>query len=83
MAVFLVLSLFVFPSLYFALTIDGQRRPFLECVYFSVVTMTTTGYGDVLPKGVGRAIACVEIFSGLAILSVWLALSFSVLSARE
>jgi len=34
-------------------------------VYFSVVTMTTTGYGDILPKSNwARLVVCVQIVFG-------------------
>jgi uncharacterized protein YjbI with pentapeptide repeats len=37
---------------------------FLSCLYYSVVTFTTLGYGDFTPVGVSRAIAAFEAFSG-------------------
>lgn len=37
---------------------------FGECLYFSVVTFTTLGYGDITPAGFGRLIAAVEAFTG-------------------
>jgi len=37
---------------------------FAECLYFSVVTFTTLGYGDITPAGIGRFIAAVEAFVG-------------------
>jgi len=37
---------------------------FMSCLYFSVVTFTTLGYGDVTPVGATRAIAAVEAFAG-------------------
>ncbi len=37
---------------------------FLSCLYYSVVTFTTLGYGDFTPIGVSRAIAAVEAFTG-------------------
>lgn len=36
-----------------------------DAVYFSVVTMTTTGYGDISPKsGLARAVVCIQILFG-------------------
>jgi len=36
-----------------------------DAVYFSVVTMTTTGYGDISPKsGLARVLVCVQILFG-------------------
>ncbi|ARN73037.1 pentapeptide repeat-containing protein [Oceanicoccus sagamiensis] len=37
---------------------------FFSCLYFSVVTFTTLGYGDVTPQGATRAIAAMEAFAG-------------------
>lgn len=37
---------------------------FLSCLYYSVVTFTTLGYGDFTPVGISRAIAAFEAFSG-------------------
>ncbi|MFT5759089.1 MAG: hypothetical protein ACI9LM_003838 [Alteromonadaceae bacterium] len=37
---------------------------FLSCIYYSVVTFTTLGYGDFTPVGVSRAIAAFEAFTG-------------------
>jgi len=37
---------------------------YLTCLYFSVVTFCTIGYGDVLPQGYARAVAVSEGFIG-------------------
>ncbi len=37
---------------------------FFNCIYYSVVTFTTLGYGDFTPIGLSRAIAAVEAFTG-------------------
>ncbi len=37
---------------------------FLECLYFSVVTFTTLGYGDLVPIGASRPLAAFEAFTG-------------------
>lgn len=37
---------------------------FFECLYYSVVTFTTLGYGDFIPVGVSRAVAALEAFTG-------------------
>lgn len=35
-----------------------------SCLYFSVVTFTTLGYGDITPHGLARPIAAFEAFAG-------------------
>jgi hypothetical protein len=37
---------------------------FMSCLYYSVVTFTTLGYGDFTPIGISRAIAAIEAFTG-------------------
>ncbi|WP_415889344.1 ion channel [Neptuniibacter sp. SY11_33] len=37
---------------------------FLNAIYFSVVTFTTLGYGDIAPIGLARFVAAVEAFLG-------------------
>ena len=40
---------------------------FWSCLYFSVVTFTSLGFGDLVPTGAGRFFAGVEVVLGLAI----------------
>ncbi len=36
-----------------------------DAMYFSIVTMTTTGYGDIIPKsGLAKFVVCVQILFG-------------------
>ncbi|MDD5214503.1 MAG: pentapeptide repeat-containing protein [Methylococcales bacterium] len=44
---------------------------FLECLYFSIITFTTTGYGDVLPIGITRVFAAAEAFIGAFAISLF------------
>lgn len=39
-------------------------RLLLTCLYYSVVTFTTLGYGDITPVGISRLFAAVEAFTG-------------------
>lgn len=39
-------------------------RDVMNCVYYSVVTFTTLGYGDITPVGMSRPLAAFEAFSG-------------------
>ena len=42
----------------------GALLEFLNAIYFSVVTFTTLGYGDISPVGLSRFIAAFEAFIG-------------------
>jgi hypothetical protein len=39
-------------------------RDFAQCAYFSTVTFTTLGYGDIIPLGGARYLAATEAFLG-------------------
>ncbi len=48
-------------------TINSKQDQFifwLDCVYYSVVTFTTLGYGDYTPIGFSRLVAALEAFIG-------------------
>jgi hypothetical protein len=64
------LAIFCFAVLYVYL-VRRDKGAFSEAlrlgdaVYFSVVTMTTTGYGDISPKsGLARTVVCIQILFG-------------------
>ncbi len=44
---------------------------FLDCLYFSAVTVTTLGYGDYLPLSYGRLVAGLEAVVGVIIIGVF------------
>lgn len=44
---------------------------FFSTIYFSVVTFTTLGYGDITPVGVSRLIATIEAFIGSFALALY------------
>lgn len=52
-------------------SIQDNALCFLECVYFSVITFTTTGYGDISPVGFSRVIAASEAFIGAFAISLF------------
>ena len=44
-----------------------------DYIYFSVITFTTLGYGDLHPVGIlGQALACLEVFAGFIMFGVLL-----------
>ena len=56
---------------------DGQvgtadnLENFLNILYFSVVTFTTLGYGDISPVGIARLIAAIEAFLGTFVMALF------------
>ena len=52
----------------YAVSIDASLSEnisiLLSCLYYSVVTFTTLGYGDFTPIGLSRALAAIEAFTG-------------------
>lgn len=42
----------------------ANLRDLFDCIYYSVVTFTTLGYGDITPHGLARPIAAFEAFAG-------------------
>ena len=47
-----------------SLSFNENIAIFQSSLYFSVVTFTTLGYGDLTPVGISRAIAAIEAFTG-------------------
>ncbi|WP_082111389.1 ion channel [Grimontia sp. AD028] len=45
-------------------TFEGNLIAFFDCLYYSVVTFTTLGYGDFIPIGMSRLVAASEAFTG-------------------
>lgn len=68
-AVFFAIFVLLLSGLYFYLTPGGNGiesdacqtggKSFLNCVYFSIVTVATLGYGDLRPIGYSRLFACI------------------------
>jgi ion channel/pentapeptide repeat protein len=54
-----------------------------ECLYFSVVTFTTVGYGDVTPCGAAsRALAALEAFAGVFAMGLFVTANVRKLDGR-
>jgi hypothetical protein len=61
----------VYGWLYWQFRLIQPIRDFVDPFYFSIVTMTTVGYGDIQPVGnLGKLLACSEIVFGLAMFGV-------------
>jgi voltage-gated potassium channel Kch len=75
----------IFAMLYFILTILHPAHgisvnpqlhilyKLLDSLYFSIVTATTTGYGDMVPYGFSKALACLQIVIAFGTFSIFLA----------
>jgi hypothetical protein len=56
---------------------ESRLAAFLDCVHFSIVTMTTTGYGDISPNQLYSKLAAdVQILAGVAVLVFALGMAF-------
>jgi len=70
---FVILQYF-FAKTYLALGVKGVHDKW-DALYFSIITWTTTGYGDLVPVEASRWVACCEallgtLFNGLALAAV-------------
>lgn len=64
---------------------EGSQSPaWIESIYFSGVTLTTVGYGDIVPRtSVMRVIALVESASGFALISLAITYLITAYGALE
>jgi ABC-type amino acid transport substrate-binding protein len=62
----------------------GPKQGIADGIWWSVVTMSTVGYGDKAPKSLaGRLIASIWIFSGVILLSTFIATITSSLTVTQ
>ncbi|MDX6694662.1 MAG: hypothetical protein QOF02_2265 [Blastocatellia bacterium] len=69
---------------HFVVLQTAVAHPWIEAFYFSGITLTTLGYGDIAPLTlVMRMVALVEAASGLALISLSITYLITVYSALE
>ncbi len=55
-------------NLYYNITQQPVQK-MLDSIYFSFITATTTGFGDIVPKGAFKVLAITEVVAGLLLLA--------------
>ncbi len=85
---FFISAVLVFSFAYFILTpsfhgIGSNGLPFVRltfwnAIYFSIVTVSSLGYGDMHPMGFSKILACLQVLSGLVLMGIMLAKMTSV-----
>ncbi|MDT5296176.1 MAG: hypothetical protein QOJ76_3056 [Acidobacteriota bacterium] len=89
--VYILLLAFAFALIYyphmpegFALTVTKGGSAWVDAVYFSGCTLTTLGYGDIVPRETSlRFIALLEAASGFALISLAITYLLTVYAALE
>lgn len=52
-------------------TFYGAKKSIWEFIYLSIITISTTGFGDIYPTtGWGKFLVCVEIFTGICLFTL-------------
>ena len=83
MVVTLTVLVLVLSGILFIIFEDGINTLF-EALYFSVVTISTVGYGDITPHSTeGRIIVMGLIFFGMIFISIFTAIISSILIAKK
>lgn len=81
----LLISIYTFAAIFFLnnllINIDGLAVSFGDAFYYSGITFTTTGYGDILPIGIGKYLAVMEALVGIVTMSLFTAVFIRILSS--
>lgn len=65
------------------LSSQGQELDWYDYIYFSLVTFTTLGYGDITPTKAARLWAAAEAVLGYIFLGIFVSLLFYLLSQKQ
>nr|CAD1841278.1 unnamed protein product [Ananas comosus var. bracteatus] len=71
---------------FYHLNLDGQVKTdhLLDVVYFVVVTTTTVGYGDIIPRGdTAKLLSCLSVLLGMGIVAQFLSTMITYLADKH
>eukprot|EP00262_Sarcandra_glabra_P006137 TRINITY_DN18244_c0_g1_i1.p1 TRINITY_DN18244_c0_g1~~TRINITY_DN18244_c0_g1_i1.p1 ORF type:complete len:353 (-),score=51.23 TRINITY_DN18244_c0_g1_i1:191-1249(-) len=65
--------------------IEGKKTTgVLDALYFCIVTMTTVGYGDLVPNSIpAKLLACAFVFTGMALIGLFLSSAADYLVEKQ
>lgn len=64
--------------------VGKKTNGILDALYFCIVTMTTVGYGDLVPHSVpAKLLACAFVFSGMAFIALFLSKAADYLVEKQ
>ncbi len=72
------IEIMIWAASYILLLPDGELAPFEKAVYFSFVTFTTLGYGDITLSEGWRILSGIEALNGILLVGWTTALLFAV-----
>jgi len=73
-----VIEIFIWALAYLLMLPPGEVTSFEESVYYSFVTFTTLGYGDITLNGVWRILSGIEALNGILLVGWSTAMLFAV-----
>ncbi len=74
---FYITSILLFSATYFWILnpyghgTNIKNLSWFDSLYYCVITFSSLGYGDILPVGFGKLIACLEVLSGLILTAIF------------
>jgi voltage-gated potassium channel len=82
-----ILNVFIYrlvPNSFKGLTPDGDPNQGLDLIYYSFVTMSTLGYGDIVPTGpIARAVAYLGAVTGQFYIAILVALVIGIFLTQQ
>jgi voltage-gated potassium channel len=82
-----IINVFVYrlvPNSFKGLTSDGDPNQGLDLIYYSFVTMSTLGYGDIVPTGaIARAVAYLGAVTGQFYIAILVALVIGIFLTQQ